>query len=100
MQDDLETEDQLAEHFLHTMVMVAASIEGDTSQIGRISSATAAIHTRQAVRRKPKKIKRVPFVHPKVRKCSQWSKIQAKMSSNCTAGIELWLQIDVNLRWQ
>ena len=57
MQDDLETEDQLAEHFLHTMVMVAASIEGDTSQIGRISSATAAIHTRQAVGKEPKKLK-------------------------------------------
>ena len=56
MQDDPETEDQLAEHFLHTMVMVAASIEGDISQIGRVSSAAAAMHTRQVVGREPKKM--------------------------------------------
>ena len=55
MKEEPETEEQLAEHFLHTMVMVAASIEGDISQIGRISS--AAIHTRQAVRKEPKKLK-------------------------------------------
>ena len=31
LKEEPETEEQLAEHFLHTMVMVAASIEGDRS---------------------------------------------------------------------